>query len=162
EGGGPRPALRESAARVRGAGWPVALTLFGWYLLSAAGALVVLVGFGWLAGGLLRAAGERLGVVIPLTAGLLVLHALLTAGYSYAAPENTLSAFRKAIEAGADYAELDVQLTADGAVIVLHDRDFARVARVPKRPGQMTLAEVKELDAGRTFSPAYAGERVPT
>src|SRR5439155_24868129 len=71
EGGGARPALRESAARVRGAGVPVAGTLFGWYLLSAAVGAVVLAGFGWLAGTLLRAAGERLGVVIPLTAGLL-------------------------------------------------------------------------------------------
>jgi len=79
-----------------------------------------------------------------------------------AAPENSLSALRAAIAAGADWAELDVQLTADDEIIVLHDADFRRVARVPRKPGEMTLAEVKRLDIGSPFSTAFAGERVPT
>src|SRR5439155_2197348 len=79
-----------------------------------------------------------------------------------AAPENSLSALRAAIAAGADWAELDVQLTADDEIIVLHDADFRRVAHVPKKPGEMTLAEVKRLDIGRPFAAAFAGERVPT
>jgi glycerophosphoryl diester phosphodiesterase len=83
-------------------------------------------------------------------------------GHGPPLPENSLSAFRKAIEVGADCAELDVQLTTDDAIIVLHDRDFARVAGDKRRPGVMTLAEVKALDLGHRAGPAYAGERVPT
>jgi glycerophosphoryl diester phosphodiesterase len=79
-----------------------------------------------------------------------------------AAPENSLSALRAAIAAGADWAELDVQLTSDDEIIVLHDADFKRVAKIARKPGDMTLAEVKGLDIGRLFSPAFAGERVPT
>jgi len=79
-----------------------------------------------------------------------------------AAPENSLSALRAAIAAGADWAELDVQLTADDEIIVLHDADFRRVAHVARKPGEMTLAEVKQLDIGDPFSDAFAGERVPT
>ena len=78
------------------------------------------------------------------------------------APENTLSAFRKAIEVGADFAELDVQETADGIVVVLHDRDLMRVAGDPRRIADLTFAEARKLDLGRRFSPEYAGERIPT
>jgi glycerophosphoryl diester phosphodiesterase len=83
-------------------------------------------------------------------------------GHARAAPENTLSAMRKAIESGADYAEMDVQLTADGKVVLLHDRDLKRVADVSRRLDEMTYAEVRRLDVGRWFDPAFAGERVPT
>jgi glycerophosphoryl diester phosphodiesterase len=79
-----------------------------------------------------------------------------------AAPENSLSALRAAIVAGADWAELDVQLTADDEIVVLHDADFRRVAHVARKPGEMTLAEVKRLDIGRPFGPEFTGERVPT
>lgn len=79
-----------------------------------------------------------------------------------AAPENSLSGLRAAVAAGADWAELDVQLTADDEIIVLHDADFRRVAHVARKPGEMTLAEVKRLDIGRPFSAAFAGEQVPT
>jgi glycerophosphoryl diester phosphodiesterase len=83
-------------------------------------------------------------------------------GHSRAAPENTLSAVRKAIESGADYAEVDVQLTADGVVVLLHDRDLKRVAGVPRRLDELTYDEVRRLDVGSWFDPAFAGERVPT
>jgi glycerophosphoryl diester phosphodiesterase len=83
-------------------------------------------------------------------------------GHARAAPENTLSAIRKAIESGADYAEIDVQLTADGVPVLLHDRDLMRVAGDPRRLADLTLAEVRTLDVGRWFGPAFAGERVPT
>jgi glycerophosphoryl diester phosphodiesterase len=68
-------------------------------------------------------------------------------GDARAAPENTLPAFRAAAEAGADWIELDVQLTSDAAVIVHHDADFARVTggAERRRPGDMTLAEIKRL-----------------
>jgi glycerophosphoryl diester phosphodiesterase len=83
-------------------------------------------------------------------------------GHARAAPENTLSAVRKAIERGADYAEVDVQLTADGVVVLLHDRDLKRVASVPRRLGELSYDEVRTLDVGSWFDPAFAGERVPT
>ncbi|MFO0852378.1 MAG: glycerophosphodiester phosphodiesterase family protein [Gemmataceae bacterium] len=83
-------------------------------------------------------------------------------GHSKAAPENTLSAVRKAIESGADYAEIDVQLTADGAAVLLHDRDLKRVAGDPRRIDDVTLADARALDVGGWFGPAFAGERVPT
>ena len=65
------------------------------------------------------------------------------------APENTLSAFKAAIEVGADFAELDVQETADGVVVVLHDRDLMRMAGDPRRISDITLAEARKLDLGR-------------
>jgi glycerophosphoryl diester phosphodiesterase len=83
-------------------------------------------------------------------------------GHSLAAPENTLSAVRKAIDSGADYAEVDVQQTADGVVVVLHDSDLKRVAGVPRRVAELTHDEVRKLDVGSWFGPAFAGERVPT
>ncbi len=83
-------------------------------------------------------------------------------GFSSAAPENSLSAIRKAIEVGADYAEIDVQETADGVIILNHDRDLMRVANVPRKISEMTLAQVRGVDIGSKFSPEFAGERVPT
>jgi glycerophosphoryl diester phosphodiesterase len=83
-------------------------------------------------------------------------------GHSIAAPENTLSAVRKAIESGADYAEVDVLLTADEVVVLLHDRDLKRVAGVPRRVAELSYDEVRKLDVGSRFDPSFAGERVPT
>jgi glycerophosphoryl diester phosphodiesterase len=83
-------------------------------------------------------------------------------GHARAAPENTLSAMRKAIESGADYAEMDVQLTADGQVVLLHDRDLKRVAGDSRRLDQLSYDEVRRLDVGSWFDPAFSGERVPT
>jgi glycerophosphoryl diester phosphodiesterase len=83
-------------------------------------------------------------------------------GNARTAPENTLSAVRKSIESGADYAEIDVQLTSDGVIMLLHDRDLKRVASDPRRIADVTYADVRKLDVGSWFGPAFAGERVPT
>jgi glycerophosphoryl diester phosphodiesterase len=83
-------------------------------------------------------------------------------GHSRAAPENTLSAVRKAIESGADYAEIDVRQTADGVVVLLHDSDLKRVAGDPRRIEELTYDEVRKLDVGSWFDPSFAGEHVPT
>jgi len=83
-------------------------------------------------------------------------------GHARAAPENTLSAMRKAIESGADYAEMDVQLTSDDKIVLLHDRDFKRVAGDSRRLDELPYGEVRQLDVGRWFDPAFSGERVPT
>jgi glycerophosphoryl diester phosphodiesterase len=83
-------------------------------------------------------------------------------GHSRAAPENTLSAIRKAIESKADYAEIDVQQTADGVVVLLHDRDLKRVAGLSRRLDELTYDEVRKLDVGSWFDPSFADERIPT
>ena len=83
-------------------------------------------------------------------------------GSSMDAPENTLSAIRQSIADGADYAEIDVQETADGEIVLLHDTDLMRIAGVNKKIWQMTYAEIKPLDAGSWFAPKFKGEHIPT
>ena len=78
------------------------------------------------------------------------------------APENTLAAVQQAIDNGADWVEIDVQETADGEVVVVHDSDFMKVAGVDLKVWDATLAEVEAIDVGLRFDPAFAGERVPT
>ena len=83
-------------------------------------------------------------------------------GNSSRAPENSLAAFRAAIEAHADYSELDVQRTRDGVVVVLHDGDLMRMADDPRRIGDLTLQDLASIDIGRKYGPAFVGEHVPT
>ena len=83
-------------------------------------------------------------------------------GASGTAPENTLAAFGRAEALGAHMIELDVQLSADGEVIVLHDDAVDRTTDGRGSARSHTLAELRRLDAGSWFSPAHAGERVPT
>lgn len=78
------------------------------------------------------------------------------------APENTLPAFRRALELGADGAELDVQLTRDGAAIVLHDATLERTSDGQGPVARATLAELRRLDAGSWFGRAFAGTRLCT
>ncbi len=77
-------------------------------------------------------------------------------------PENTLRAFAAAIEAGAQMCELDVQLTLDGGVVVIHDETVERTTDGRGTVRSMTLAELKCLDAGVRFGREFAGERIPT
>jgi glycerophosphoryl diester phosphodiesterase len=83
-------------------------------------------------------------------------------GASREAPENTLAALQKAIDHGVDYAEIDVHLTADAVPVLVHDEDFQRLAGDPRRPADLTLEQIRQLDVGSPFGPAFAGERVPT
>jgi len=83
-------------------------------------------------------------------------------GDSIHAPENTLSALRRAIELKAEIAEIDVQETRDGAILVLHDNDLMRVAGVNKGLWEMTFDEARRLDVGSWFSPEFKGEKLPT
>ena len=76
-------------------------------------------------------------------------------GFSGKFPENSLLAFKKAIEAGADGVELDVWLTKDGRVIVMHDETIDRTSDMSGRQKDMTLEELKRADIG-------GGERIPT
>jgi glycerophosphoryl diester phosphodiesterase len=83
-------------------------------------------------------------------------------GSSLAAPENTLAAVRQAIEDGADLAEIDVQETADGVIVVLHDADLMRLAGDPRKIWELRHADLSGLDVGGWFAPGFAGEQVPT
>jgi glycerophosphoryl diester phosphodiesterase len=82
-------------------------------------------------------------------------------GASVAAPENTMAAFRAAMEAGATYAELDVQRTRDGEIAVLHDGDLMRMGGDPRKLGALTATELATIDIGRKYGSAFAGERAP-
>jgi glycerophosphoryl diester phosphodiesterase len=79
-------------------------------------------------------------------------------------PENTLASFAGALEVGATLVEFDVQLTADGRVIVLHDPTLDRTTTGQGDVRRLTLAEVRAVSAGYPdrFGNAYVGERVPT
>ena len=83
-------------------------------------------------------------------------------GASAAAPENTMAAFRAAMEAGATYAELDVQHTRDRQLIVLHDGDVMRMGDDPRKVKELTAAELAAIDIGRKRDAAFAGEHPPT
>jgi glycerophosphoryl diester phosphodiesterase len=85
-------------------------------------------------------------------------------GDSERRPENTLAAFRSALEAGVDSIELDVQLTCDGHVLVIHDERVDRTTDGQGLVSSMTLDEVRALSAGypARFGDRFEAERVPT
>lgn len=83
-------------------------------------------------------------------------------GSSLKAPENTLAAIEQAIEDGADYVELDVRQTADGHLVLLHDKDLLRVAGDSRNIWQLTLEQARQLEVGGWFDPAFEGEQIPT
>jgi len=84
-------------------------------------------------------------------------------GWSGAAPENTMAAFRMALEAPyVDGIELDVQLSKDGVPVVIHDFTLDRTTTGSGRVKDYTYAELRELDAGSWYGEAFRGERIPT
>jgi glycerophosphoryl diester phosphodiesterase len=83
-------------------------------------------------------------------------------GSSLKAPENTLSALRQAIADGADYAEIDVQTTKDGVVVLMHDGDLMRIASVNRRLDEIGYEELRTIDIGSWFAPEYSSERIAT
>lgn len=83
-------------------------------------------------------------------------------GASAYAPENTLAALRAAVELRCDLAEVDVQRTRDGVLVLVHDTDLARTTGRRRAVSDVTYADLARLDAGSWFSPAYAGEPIPT
>jgi glycerophosphoryl diester phosphodiesterase len=83
-------------------------------------------------------------------------------GFSGVAPENTLAAVRAAINVGADMAEIDVTLTSDGEVVVIHDATLQRTTNGGGEVLRFSLADLGRLDAGSWFSPEFTGERIPT
>ena len=82
-------------------------------------------------------------------------------GYQTKYPENTLSAFKAALDAGASMIELDVTLSRDSKLVVIHDSTLERTTNGHGPVHGLTLAELKRLDAGSWFHPKFAGERLP-
>ncbi|MDE0013634.1 MAG: glycerophosphodiester phosphodiesterase family protein, partial [Candidatus Poribacteria bacterium] len=77
------------------------------------------------------------------------------------APENTLPGFATAIELGLSL-ELDVYQTSDKHLVVIHDETVDRTTNGTGKVINMTLAEIRKLDAGSWFDPRFAGEKIPT
>jgi glycerophosphoryl diester phosphodiesterase len=77
-------------------------------------------------------------------------------------PENTMAAFQAAIDSGADYFELDVRTTSDGKFVIMHDGTLDRTTNGTGEVYKHTFDEIRALDAGAKFSPAFAGTKVPT
>lgn len=83
-------------------------------------------------------------------------------GSSANAPENTIAAFRRAAQDGAKWVELDVALSADGKLVVIHDDSVDRTSNGTGKLGELTAAQISDLDGGNWFDPKFVGEKIPT
>lgn len=83
-------------------------------------------------------------------------------GASGHAPENTLAAFRRAVELGAAFIETDLHLSRDARLVCVHDATLERTTNGKGTVKELTLAQLRELDAGAWYGPEFAGERIPT
>lgn len=83
-------------------------------------------------------------------------------GLSATYPENTMEAFRAAVEAGVDQVETDIRITKDGALVLIHDATLDRTTNGTGRVDAYTLAELRELDAGRFKGEKFARCQIPT
>jgi glycerophosphoryl diester phosphodiesterase len=111
---------------------------------------------------LIVAAGIPLWFLSSPEAARARIQVLAHRGASAYAPENTLAAFRLAIEQRADWLELDVQQTKDGQLVVFHDLRMERTSNGHGALRDLTLEQVQQLDAGSWYGPQFAGERIPT
>lgn len=83
-------------------------------------------------------------------------------GLSSQAPENTMSSFDRAAREGFDMIELDVQMSKDKHLIVMHDISLKRTAGLDEKIADLTLKELKVLDAGLWYNESFEGEQIPT
>ena len=83
-------------------------------------------------------------------------------GASDEAPENSLASFRRAGEERTDFVELDVQESSDGTVVVVHDSDLMKIGNSPLKIWESTAEQLRSIDVGSFFSPAFRDQRVPT
>jgi glycerophosphoryl diester phosphodiesterase len=97
------------------------------------------------------AASGRAGAPVPVAHRGLFLHA----------PENTRPAFGACLDLRLGF-EVDVRRSRDGHLVCVHDDTLKRTTGDPRKVTDLTLAELKQLDAGKPFDPAFAGERIPT
>jgi glycerophosphoryl diester phosphodiesterase len=83
-------------------------------------------------------------------------------GEHLAHPENTLPAFEAAIDAGADFFELDVRTTSDGRLVLIHDGTVNRTTGGTGKVRELTFDQIRALDAGAKFDPRFTDTKVPT
>ena len=83
-------------------------------------------------------------------------------GASAECSENTLAAFRRALQLGADYLELDLRFTRDGESVVIHDETVERTTSGRGAVSRMTLVEVRRLECVAYVSARFRGEKIPT
>ncbi len=83
-------------------------------------------------------------------------------GSSNSAPENTLAALSAAIDERADGVEIDVRMTKDGEIILMHDSTLKRTAGIDYHISKLTYSELADIDVGSWFSSSYQGEKIPT
>ena len=83
-------------------------------------------------------------------------------GASAIAPENTIAAIQAAIESGADWVEIDVQMTSDGEIVVIHDSDLKKIGGSGLVVGTSTFEALRQVDIGSWFSPEFSDQRIPT
>jgi glycerophosphoryl diester phosphodiesterase len=115
------------------------------------------------AGGLMGFVTEEKGSPVNLAwTGRYPVLVIAHRGFSGQAPENTLAAFRKAIDIGADAVEFDVRFSADGHLVLFHDDTVNRTTNGKGKVSGLTLAELKKLDAGSWKGSSFAGEGIPT
>jgi len=121
--------------------------------------LILLMGLG----GQVSCAPKKVEVAkFPYWTGKFPILVIAHRGFSGTAPENTLIAFQKGIEVGSDMIELDVHLSRDGEIVVIHDETLDRTTNGKGLVVDHTLKELKRLDAGSSFGPQFAGEKIPT
>lgn len=77
-------------------------------------------------------------------------------------PENTLPAFQAAVDAGADFFELDVRTTLDGKLVLMHDATVDRMTGGKGEVAKMTFEDLRKLEVGVNLGPGFAGTRIPT
>ncbi len=118
-------------------------------LIGAAAAALILFGF-WSGARLLDDISTEDDVTI-----------IAHRGAAGSRPENTLASVRKAIEDGTDWVEIDVQETADGQVVVMHDSDYMKLSGTDLKIWDATLDELAQIDIGSWFDAAYSEERTP-
>lgn len=83
-------------------------------------------------------------------------------GVSAQAPENTLAAFQLALDQNVDGIELDVRMSADGQVVVIHNSTIDHTTNGKGAVRKLSFHNLREFDAGSWFSPEFAGERIPS
>ncbi|MBN1559131.1 T9SS type A sorting domain-containing protein [candidate division KSB1 bacterium] len=103
-------------------------------------------------------------IAVLFSAGALVGSTKIIAhrGASSVAPENTLAAFSKAVEFESDYFELDVQVSADDSLVLMHDETVDRTTDGAGKVSSLSFEQLRSLDAGSWFAAEFAGERIPT
>jgi len=120
-------------------------------LLGFSGVAVVLVGLSfWLGQSLLDAVKAEDHVEI-----------IAHRGAAGSKPENTSAAIEEALVQGADWVEIDVQETSDGRIVVMHDADLMKLARVNMQIHASTLSQLQQVDIGSWFDPVYGDQRIP-